>query len=142
MRHFSTRKKSYPGETTMTHNQEAAALILQQLKREVRSQRLPGAANQSAALAAAFKQVRLTSWVNPHQPIAWPRWPQSWGPKAVALAQKVIRRLLCWYINPIVEEQNQFNAAVETALRALIEENTRLRAELQVMAANQPKQPN
>jgi hypothetical protein len=116
----------------MTQNQEAAALILQQLKREVHSQRLPGAANQSAALAAAIKQVRLTSWVNPHQPIAWPHWPKGWWPKAIALTQKVIRRLLCWYINPIIEEQNQFNAAVEKTLGALIEENARLRAELQI----------
>jgi hypothetical protein len=129
--------KPFSGEITMSHNQETIALILQELKQEVRSQRLQSKPKQSAALASAFKQVRLTSWVNPHQSIAWPRWPEGLWPKAVALAQKVTRRLLCWYINPIIDEQNHFNAAVERTLSVLIEENARLRTELLFLAATQ-----
>jgi hypothetical protein len=116
----------------MTYNPDEIAEILQQLKQEVRSQRLRGGMDQSAALTAALEQVQLTSWVNPHQPIAWPHWPKGLWPKVVALIQKGVRRLLCWYINPIIEEQDDFNAAVATALDVMAQENTRLRAELRV----------
>jgi hypothetical protein len=116
----------------MTYNPDEIAEILQQLKQEVRSQRLRGGMDQSAALTAALEQVQLTSWVNPHQPIAWPHWPKGLWPKVVALIQKGVRRLLCWYITPIIEEQNDFNAAVATALDVMAQENTRLRAELRV----------
>ena len=39
---------------------------------------------------------------------------------AVAYAQKATRVLLRWYINPIVEQQNRFNAATA---RAIVEIN-------------------
>jgi hypothetical protein len=69
-----------------------------------------------------LKQVRATAHVNPHLPIAWPAWPQGVWPKVEALAQKVVRRLLRWYINPIVEQQNQFNQAVAQALEEMWQE--------------------
>jgi hypothetical protein len=116
----------------MTYNPDEIAEILQQLKQEVRSQRLREEVSQSAAVTEALEQVRLTSWVNPHQPIAWPHWPKGLWPKVVAIAQKMIRRLLRWYINPIIEEQNRFNAAVVAALDALVQENDRLRFELRM----------
>lgn len=121
-----------------TNNPEEIALILQQIKQEVRSRRRPGQLGQPATLTTALEQVRLTSWVNPYQPIAWPHWPKGLWPKAVALAQKVTRRLLCWYINPIIEEQNEFNAAVEATLHELVAENARLRAELHLLTGNSP----
>jgi hypothetical protein len=65
---------------------------------------------------SALKRVHATARVNPHLPIAWPAWPKGLWPKLVALTQKVIRRLLGWYINPIVEQQNRFNSAVVQAL--------------------------
>ena len=114
----------------MTYNPDEIAAILRQLKQEVRSRRLRGEHAESAAVTAALEQVQLTSWVNPHQPIAWPHWPKGLWPKVVALVQKAVRRLLCWYINPIIEEQNSFNDAVAAALDALAKENARLRAEL------------
>jgi hypothetical protein len=116
----------------MTYNPDEIAEILQQLKQEVRSQRLRQEVNQSAVVAEALEQVRLTSWVNPHQPIAWPHWPKGLWPKVVAIVQKMVRRLLRWYVNPIVEEQNRFNAAVMAALDALVQENDRLRFELRM----------
>ena len=87
-------------------------------------------------MTTALAQVQLASQVNPHQPIAWPNWPPGLWPKVVALIQKVIRRLLRWYIDPIVEEQNHFNAAMTAALGMMVEENTRLRAELRMLAEN------
>ena len=71
--------------------------------------------------------------VNPHLPIAWPTWPPGVLPKLTAATQKVVRRGLRWYIEPIVAQQNDFNrATVDTAqelrdlLRALAVENARL----------------
>jgi hypothetical protein len=61
-------------------------------------------------------QVHTTACVNSHLPIAWPKWPGGLSPKVEALSQKVVRRLLRWYIDPIVEQQNQFNRAVVDAL--------------------------
>jgi glycosyltransferase involved in cell wall biosynthesis len=75
---------------------------------------------------SAIGAARATARINPHWPIAWPTWPKGLWPKAVALAQKVTRRLLQWYINPIVEQQNRFNAAVVQALDELAWEVQRL----------------
>jgi hypothetical protein len=66
--------------------------------------------------------MRESAVVNPHLPIAWPTWPKGLRPKIVALLQKVVRRLLRWYINPIVEQQNHFNAATVQAVDALLQE--------------------
>jgi hypothetical protein len=120
----------------MTYSSHEIAEILRQLKRDLRNQRLQDEGDQSAALATALAQTDITRQVNPRQPIAWPDWPKGLLPKVVALVQKVVRRLLCWYIDPIVEEQNQFNAAVTMALGALAQENRRLRSELRMLAAD------
>ena len=65
----------------------------------------------------SVRQVELTAVVNPHLPIAWPHWPPGLFPKVRALLQKVTRRLLAWYINPIVAQQNAFNHSVLRALQ-------------------------
>lgn len=83
------------------------------------------------ALSLALRDVRAAAQVNPHLPIAWPSWPRGVWPKIAALAQKIVRRLLRWYINPIVEQQNQFNAAVVRALDELSEQLSQLEAEWQ-----------
>jgi hypothetical protein len=78
----------------------------------------------------ALDQALASSRVNPHLPIAWPTWPAGAWPKIVAVTQKVIRRLLQWYVNPIVEQQNRFNAAVVQSLTALWQENAQLQRQL------------
>ncbi|MBN1400571.1 MAG: class I SAM-dependent methyltransferase [Anaerolineae bacterium] len=60
--------------------------------------------------------VRQHQWVNSHLPIGWPKMPRGLVPKLVAYAQKITRRLLRWYINPIIDQQNALNAAVSEAL--------------------------
>lgn len=114
------------------------AQILQQLKREVREQYLEMQHEVPLSRVAALEEVHATRWVNPHQPIAWPEWPSGLWPKVVALLQKGVRRLLRWYINPIVEQQNRFNAAVTTALETLARENAQMRAELLTRTSGHP----
>jgi GT2 family glycosyltransferase len=67
--------------------------------------------------------------VEPHLPIAWPEWPPGIKPKIVALLQKITRRLLSWYINPIVEQQNEINTSLLFALETLAQEAISLRAQ-------------
>ncbi|NIR25410.1 MAG: hypothetical protein GWO10_01455, partial [candidate division Zixibacteria bacterium] len=80
--------------------------------------------NGRALLASLYK---LHWRVEPHQPIAWPNWPRGVWPKVIALFQKVTRRLLSWYITPIVEEQNSVNAALMNVVELLAEEVVMLR---------------
>jgi hypothetical protein len=111
---------------------EQVAEILRQLKQAVRERRLQAGADSASSGAstwlAALDRVYASANVNPHLPIAWPTWPRGFGPKIVALTQKVVRRLLRWYINPIVEQQNRFNLAVAQALDVLWREFSQMQA--------------
>lgn len=114
---------------------EFAAEVLQQLKQEIERQRESAAPDiagrgRNSPWPAALERVHTLARINPHQPIAWPTWPPGLWPKLVAAAQKVTRRLLRWYINPMVEQQNRFNAAVAQSLDFLWQEIALLRAEL------------
>jgi O-antigen chain-terminating methyltransferase len=75
--------------------------------------------------------VQAARTVNPHLPIAWPHWPRGVVAKTTALTQKVVRRLLRWYINPIVEQQNVFNDAATRALEGLVQAIQDLSTQLQ-----------
>ncbi len=119
----------------MVSEEMDVAQILEQIKREVRERYHEGKIALAFSREEALAEVRATQWVNPHRPIAWPHWPEGVLPKIVAFLQKVVRRSLRWYINPIVEEQNRFNAAVVRALDALAQENAQLRAEIQALRA-------
>jgi hypothetical protein len=71
----------------------------------------------------------LRARVNPHQPIAWPEWPPGLWPKVKAALQKITRRLLRWYIEPIVEQQNQINVDTVQMLNTMAQEMFLLRKE-------------
>ena len=93
--------------------------VMQRLKEEVREQRLRTAQTLPKAGPVDLEKARAVQWVNPHLPIAWPNWPPGILPKLAALTKKVVRWLLRWYINPIVEQQNEFNEAALDALEML-----------------------
>jgi glycosyltransferase involved in cell wall biosynthesis len=80
--------------------------------------------------SSPIEQLRDVAEVNPHLPIAWPTWPRGFKPKVVALVQKVVRRLLRWYIDPLVAQQNHFNAATTQTLDQLWREVSRLQAQV------------
>jgi GT2 family glycosyltransferase len=71
--------------------------------------------------------------VEPHQPIAWPEWPPGVWPKIRAVFQKLTRRLLRWYINPLVHQQNEINAVLLHAVESLAEEVTFLHGQMASM---------
>lgn len=97
------------------------AAILEQLRAEVRAQhaaRRPiGDDALQRALQRSLDDLEITRVVSAHWPLTGRTLPQ----KAMALINKVVRRYLRWYINPIVEQQNAFNDAAARTLRLLAE---------------------
>ncbi len=93
--------------------------ILAQLRAEVRARRLArGGAEPTPAtldLERSLDEIELHRVVSAH----WPLKARTLAGKPVVLVNKVVRRLLRWYINPIVEQQNAYNDAVARALRLL-----------------------
>jgi 2-polyprenyl-3-methyl-5-hydroxy-6-metoxy-1,4-benzoquinol methylase len=90
--------------------------ILNDLQAEIRRHRVAlgelGVLNPPDPLAPVRERQR----VNSHLPIGWPVMPKGIWPRLVAYTQKITRRLLRWYINPLVEQQNAYNMAVTETL--------------------------
>ena len=89
-------------------------------------------------------ELERWSCVNAHLPL------HARGPLAVALAlsRRTARYLLRWYINPIIEQQNHFNAAVtsldaldDVRVRQLEREVRELRARVVALEAREGEQP-
>jgi len=125
----------------LKENIEQVASVLQELKREVLVQgHQPVGAVSTVPRLAALEQVHSLARVNPHLPIAWPNWPTGLWPKIAAAAKKVVRRMLSWYINPIVEQQNRFNAAVAQSLDMIWSEIAHIQVQItQDMAGQEPE---
>jgi predicted nucleic acid-binding protein len=69
------------------------------------------------ALQRSLDEIELARVVSAHWPLIGKTIPE----KVVALFNKLVRRYLRWYINPIVEQQNAYNDAVARMLRLLAE---------------------
>ena len=91
----------------------------------------PPARFPDLALSAQAPQLRLREQVSAHWPLGGATLPQ----RAVALVNKLVRRYLRWYINPIVEQQNAANAATTAALLAIIQLDAERRAEVAALRA-------
>jgi predicted nucleic acid-binding protein len=118
----------HQGDTTMSDGPESVetrepdvGAILEQLRGEVRARRLTeGRAELSSVereLQRALDEIELHRVVSAH----WPLYGKTPLQKAIALVNKLVRRYLRWYINPIVEQQNAYNDAVARTLRLLAE---------------------
>ena len=91
----------------------------------------PPARFPDIALRAAEPHLRLREKVSAH----WPLIGKTPLQKAIALVNKLVRRYLRWYVNPIVEQQNAANAAIGAALLALIRLDAERRAQLATVRA-------
>lgn len=110
------RRATVPGIATVSS--PASDRVAQILEAWFTSGKMDTSNSQALFLSLCMMDGRVES----HWPIAWPHWPPGIWPKAVALYQKVIRRLLGWYINPIVEQQNEINAALLHTAEMLAQE--------------------
>src|SRR5215204_7285167 len=97
------------------------ASILEALRAEVRARRLaqgqPEENPLERDLRRSLDEIELHRVVSAHWPLLGKTVPQ----RILALVNKLVRRYLRWYINPIVEQQNAYNDAVARALRLLAE---------------------
>jgi predicted nucleic acid-binding protein len=95
--------------------------ILEQLRANVRARRLAQGQTEEGPLERDLRrsldEIELHRVVSAHWPLIGTTLPQ----RASALINKLVRRYLRWYINPIVEQQNAYNDAVARALRLLAE---------------------
>ena len=109
--------------------------ILEALRAEVRARRLaqghvePGPAERE--LARTLDEIELYRVVSAHWPLLGKTVPQ----RVIALINKLVRRYLRWYINPIVEQQNAANATTTVALLALIRLDAERRAQVAALRA-------
>jgi hypothetical protein len=112
------------------------AVVLEQLRAEVRTQHKATGAQahigpRERELRHCAEQLEITRVVSAH----WPLEGRNPVEQGVAFVNKVVRRYLRWYINPIVEQQNAFNDVSARTLRLLIAENAELRAEIAALKA-------
>ena len=80
------------------------------------------------ALSEAMDRAHISA----HFPILW---EVPVAGRGLALTKRVARLLLRWYINPIVDQQNDFNAAAVRALSELAAGQEQLRAEVERLHA-------
>ncbi|MBC7236527.1 MAG: methyltransferase domain-containing protein [Chloroflexi bacterium] len=100
-------------------NEAEIRAILDNLQEEIRRHRQALGELGFFTPPDPLRTVRERQWVNSHLPIGWPVMPKGIIPKLIAYAQKITRRLLRWYINPLVDQQNAYNAAVSEALAGI-----------------------
>lgn len=114
--------------------------ILESLRNEIRAQRLArGRAEPSAAeneLARALDDIELHRVVSAHWPLIGKTLPE----RVIALFNKIVRRYLRWYINPIVEQQNAYNDTVARTLRLLADAYTELAEQVAELETQQQQQ--
>jgi len=123
----------------VTRYDDDVAQVLETLRKQVRARRLARAENDRVTddqtaheLVVAVQDVNINAKVNSHLPLLW---EDPVLGRLRAIVQLVVRRLLRWYINPIVDQQNNFNAAAARALTLLAAENARLRRDLTALQA-------
>lgn len=107
------------------------------IKRRVRERQglSPDGPDEAPAEArSALTEAMEAAHISAHTPILWDVPVVGRG---IALMKRVVRLSLRWYINPIVDQQNDFNAAAVRALSDLAAENERLRAALDDLRAAQ-----
>lgn len=105
------------------------------IKRRVRAREglVPDGPDAPPAEArGALTEAMDAAHISAHTPILWDLPVVGRG---IALTKRTVRLLLRWYINPIVDQQNDFNAATVRALAELAAENERLRLALEELRA-------
>lgn len=90
------------------------AETLNRLRLEVRARREQLHGSELSELRNLVRQAQENWQISAHLPITWGG-PPLIG-RGIAYAKRVTRLLLRWYINPVVEQQNNYNAAVSRAL--------------------------
>lgn len=119
-------------------SQSDVAAVLSELREQVRERRARLSVSDSSdphalnltELRRSADAVNDTWFVSAHLPITWDlRIVGRLG----AYTKRVVRLLLRWYINPIVEQQNRFNSATARAIVEITAYEERLTREWQLL---------
>ncbi len=127
----------------MSDNSDSASVgeILHELRQEVRRRRgfLDDSTSSGGTTVTAYSSRELRKsiaevsdawYISAHLPVTW---NTPIVGRLVSYWKRGSRILLRWYINPIVEQQNAFNAAVARTVRQLAAQQDRLADELQAL---------
>jgi hypothetical protein len=128
---------------TISNNQKPdVAAILSDLRDQIRERRarltVDGATDPHAhalnlaELRRSVESVNDTWFVSAHLPITWET--RILG-RLNAYTKRLVRLLLRWYINPIVEQQNRFNSAVARTTVEMLAYQERMTREWQDLEA-------
>ena len=124
--------------TRVNKSEPDVAATLAELREQVRERRErlsvgdpndPHAPNL-AALRRSADAVNDTWFVSAHLPITW---DVPVAGRLGSYIKRVVRILLRWYINPIVEQQNRFNSATARAIVEITAYQERLTREWQTL---------
>ena len=128
--------------TTANNQKPDVAAILSDLRDQIRERRarltVDGAADPHAhalnlaELRRSVESVNDTWFVSAHLPITWET--RILG-RLNAYTKRLVRLLLRWYINPIVEQQNRFNSAVARTTVEMLAYQERMTREWQDLEA-------
>lgn len=109
--------------------------MLARLRDEVRAERQALAAEEEhngantaleRELQRCAEQLEYTRIVSAHWPLVGRNLPE----RMLFLVHRLVRRALRWYINPIVEQQNEFNTIAARTMRLLVESHHDLRQQI------------
>jgi len=122
-----------------SHESEVStATILSELREQVKERRArftysnaddPHALNL-AELRKSADAVNDTWFVSAHLPVTWDLPVVG---RLGSYTKRLVRILLRWYINPIVEQQNRFNSAVARAIVEITAYEERMTREWQLL---------
>jgi hypothetical protein len=104
-------------------NPEAVATALEEIRERVRVRRARLSSEDAGSnvnlleLRKAVDELNDAWFVSAHLPVTW---ETPIVGRVGAYTKRIMRIMLRWYINPIVEQQNRFNSA---ATRAAVELN-------------------
>lgn len=119
----------------MEHSPDTAA-VFRELRRRIeeRHQRVRElyGPEEVDALQQAVDSVARSWFVSSHNPVTWSLPVLG---RFVALGKRALRLALRWYINPIVDQQNNFNASVARAVLELSAHYRRLAADVAELKA-------
>jgi hypothetical protein len=128
--------------TTSNNQKPDVAAILSDLRDQIRERRarltVDGATDPHAhalnlaELRRSVESVNDTWFVSAHLPITWET--RILG-RLNAYTKRLVRLLLRWYINPIVEQQNRFNSAVARTTVEMLAYQERMTREWQDLEA-------
>ena len=121
-----------------TGQQPDVAAVLAELREQVRARRERLAlTDTSDPHALSLAELRRSAdavndhwFVSAHLPITWDLPVVG---RLAAYTRRLVRLLLRWYINPIVEQQNRFNSATARAITDLTAYQERITREWQVL---------